>query len=304
MAAAGGSAHPLRGGKFTTWEGGIRVPAVAHWPGVVAAGRVVADVALTLDVLPTLLSLAGAPLPEGVPRRRRPVGDAARQRHGRRRSVQLLLRRDARRRLRGPRPQRRGRAAECERVGICDRRVPRAVGGALRRLQRSLGDAQRQRVQPKVQRLLFDVVNDPAEAHPLGSTSPQAARAWETIDAAVARHRATLPGAPGVAHVPNQVAKGRDPRFERAARPTDGGRRAEARAAASPPPPRRLPAVHVHARPLPRGARVRARGAAVPAGRAADTRVQHSEGPRGAGRAAKQLPQPPARGAATAGTST
>ena len=41
-------------------------PAVAHWPGVVPAGRVVADVALTLDVLPTLLSLAGAPLPEGV----------------------------------------------------------------------------------------------------------------------------------------------------------------------------------------------------------------------------------------------
>ena len=33
------AAHPLRGGKFTTWEGGIRVPAVAHWPGVVPAGR-------------------------------------------------------------------------------------------------------------------------------------------------------------------------------------------------------------------------------------------------------------------------
>ena len=63
MAPAAGSAGPLRGGKFTTYEGGIRVPALAHLPGAVPAGRVTAAVASLLDVLPTAVRLAG-----GTPR--------------------------------------------------------------------------------------------------------------------------------------------------------------------------------------------------------------------------------------------
>ena len=35
----GGSAGLLRGGKFNTWEGGIRVPGIARWRGVIAPGR-------------------------------------------------------------------------------------------------------------------------------------------------------------------------------------------------------------------------------------------------------------------------
>lgn len=50
---------PLRGGKGELYEGGIRVPLVAHWPGTVPAGRKDATLTSTVDVLPTALALAG-----------------------------------------------------------------------------------------------------------------------------------------------------------------------------------------------------------------------------------------------------
>lgn len=53
-------------GKGSTWEGGIRMPAFAHWPGTVAAGGMSAEVVSSLDVLPSAAFLAGATLPEGV----------------------------------------------------------------------------------------------------------------------------------------------------------------------------------------------------------------------------------------------
>jgi arylsulfatase A len=59
----GGSAGLLREGKGSTWEGGMRVPAIAWWPGRIPAGKVSATVASTLDLLPTCLALAGAELP-------------------------------------------------------------------------------------------------------------------------------------------------------------------------------------------------------------------------------------------------
>jgi arylsulfatase A-like enzyme len=60
----GGSAGPLREGKGSTWEGGLRVPGLAWWPGRIPAGVVQHEVATTLDLLPTLATLAGAPLPD------------------------------------------------------------------------------------------------------------------------------------------------------------------------------------------------------------------------------------------------
>lgn len=59
-----GSAGPLREGKGTTFEGGVRVPAIFHWPGKVPAGREVREPAATLDVLPSVARLTGAALPE------------------------------------------------------------------------------------------------------------------------------------------------------------------------------------------------------------------------------------------------
>ena len=59
-----GSAAPLREGKGTSWEGGIRVPAIMHWPGKIPSGKECKTPLMTIDILPTLAYLTGAPLPE------------------------------------------------------------------------------------------------------------------------------------------------------------------------------------------------------------------------------------------------
>jgi arylsulfatase A-like enzyme len=59
----GGSNAPLRGAKGTTWEGGMRVPMIARWPGRVPAGRVVSAPVMSLDLYPTFAALAGTELP-------------------------------------------------------------------------------------------------------------------------------------------------------------------------------------------------------------------------------------------------
>lgn len=56
---------PLRSGKGTLYEGGIRVPCLVRWPGVVAPGRVEATPIHVTDWLPTLLAAAGARAPAG-----------------------------------------------------------------------------------------------------------------------------------------------------------------------------------------------------------------------------------------------
>jgi arylsulfatase A-like enzyme len=62
--ADGGSALPLRGGKFSTFEGGMRVPCIMRWPGKIPAGTVCGEVATIMDFLPTIAKLTGAELPE------------------------------------------------------------------------------------------------------------------------------------------------------------------------------------------------------------------------------------------------
>lgn len=56
---------PLRGAKGSTWEGGIRVPALAWWPGRIPAASATGAIAGMLDVLPTFAALAGTALPAG-----------------------------------------------------------------------------------------------------------------------------------------------------------------------------------------------------------------------------------------------
>ncbi len=51
---------PLRAGKGSAYEGGVRVPAVVKWPGVTAAGSVCAEPVITPDFYPTLLQICGA----------------------------------------------------------------------------------------------------------------------------------------------------------------------------------------------------------------------------------------------------
>ncbi len=54
-----GSCAGLYGMKGTLWEGGHRVPGLAWWPGRIAAGSTSDQLAITLDVMPTLLEIAG-----------------------------------------------------------------------------------------------------------------------------------------------------------------------------------------------------------------------------------------------------
>lgn len=62
----GGSAGLLKDGKGSTWEGGMRVPGIAWWPGRVPGGRVSRELASTLDLLPTFAALSGASLPSDL----------------------------------------------------------------------------------------------------------------------------------------------------------------------------------------------------------------------------------------------
>jgi arylsulfatase A-like enzyme len=59
----GGSAGPLRDGKGTMFEGGYRVPCVMRWPGQIPAGTRCDELAVTLDLFPTIARLIGASLP-------------------------------------------------------------------------------------------------------------------------------------------------------------------------------------------------------------------------------------------------
>ncbi|MBR9998354.1 MAG: sulfatase [Cyclobacteriaceae bacterium] len=63
MEEDGGSAGILYEGKGSTWEGGMREPAIARFPGRIEAGSICTAVATTLDLLPTFAGLAGAELP-------------------------------------------------------------------------------------------------------------------------------------------------------------------------------------------------------------------------------------------------
>ncbi|MCA9055184.1 MAG: sulfatase, partial [Planctomycetaceae bacterium] len=58
-----GSAGPLREGKGTTWEGGVREPCIMRWPGKIPAGTTCNELAATIDLLPTIAGLIDADLP-------------------------------------------------------------------------------------------------------------------------------------------------------------------------------------------------------------------------------------------------
>lgn len=62
MDEAGGSAGPLKEGKGSTWEGGMRVPGIAWGPGRVQSGVVTHALACIMDLFPTSVKLAGAAL--------------------------------------------------------------------------------------------------------------------------------------------------------------------------------------------------------------------------------------------------
>ena len=61
-----GSNGELSGYKGSLWEGGHRVPAIAYWPGKIAAGTVTDETVLGMDLFATMVSIADANVPEGL----------------------------------------------------------------------------------------------------------------------------------------------------------------------------------------------------------------------------------------------
>lgn len=57
----------LRGGKGSVYEGGHKVPAVAWWPGKIRQGSVSSQPLISIDVMPTLLAIAGVSPPDRLP---------------------------------------------------------------------------------------------------------------------------------------------------------------------------------------------------------------------------------------------
>lgn len=60
----GGSAGHLRDGKFSNYEGGVRVPGIIRWPGKIPQGVVSDEIVSTIDLLPTIAHYASADLPD------------------------------------------------------------------------------------------------------------------------------------------------------------------------------------------------------------------------------------------------
>ncbi len=58
-----GEALPLREGKGTAWEGGVRVPCVMYWKNSLSGGRTIEQPAMTIDLFPTIATFTGASLP-------------------------------------------------------------------------------------------------------------------------------------------------------------------------------------------------------------------------------------------------
>ena len=58
---------PFFNRKWTTWEGGIRVPAIVRWPARIPAGRVTPQVGITMDLTATILAAAGVATTPAVP---------------------------------------------------------------------------------------------------------------------------------------------------------------------------------------------------------------------------------------------
>jgi arylsulfatase len=61
-----GGVTPFKGGKLTTWEGGMRAPAVIRWPGHIKPGTIYDDIFSSLDWLPTFVNIAGGPAGDGL----------------------------------------------------------------------------------------------------------------------------------------------------------------------------------------------------------------------------------------------
>ncbi len=164
--AQGGSAGLLREGKGSTWEGGMRVPAIAWWPKHVKSG-VTSDPANGMDLFATALSLAGSNVPID-----RPIDGID--------LTPLLL--DGRELPRRPFFYYRGDQLFACRIGQWKAHFD---------TQDSYAEAKREKQEPP---LLFNLAHDPSERFNVASENPEVIK---EIRAAIVAHEAKLvPGRP------------------------------------------------------------------------------------------------------------
>jgi arylsulfatase A-like enzyme len=64
-----GDTTPFKGGKLSTWEGGMRAPLLVRWPGTIRPGTVKNDIFASLDCVPTLVNIAGGDKGDALNRR-------------------------------------------------------------------------------------------------------------------------------------------------------------------------------------------------------------------------------------------
>jgi len=181
MRQAGGSAGPLRDGKGSTWEGGMRVPGIAWMPGRIAPGQVQREFACMMDLFATSLKLAGADAP------RDRVIDAA--------DISPLLFGGATMAQREPFFHYRGAQLYAARSGPWKAHFITRPG---------YGPEKPQTNSPP---LLFNVVEDAEERFNVASNHVEIVAALEQ---AVARHRSTIKSVENqLAHPPAPAAAGR-----------------------------------------------------------------------------------------------
>ncbi len=61
-----GGTTPFKGGKLSTWEGGMRAPMLVRWPGHIKPGTILNDIFSSLDWVPTFVNIAGGPTGDGL----------------------------------------------------------------------------------------------------------------------------------------------------------------------------------------------------------------------------------------------
>ena len=142
----GGSAGPLREGKGTTWEGGVRTPAIFWWPGTITPA-VVTDIGSAMDLFTTAGRLAGAAMPSDRDDRRRGP-DAPRF---------------------AARPTARGTASSTTGTASC---APSARDPTRRTSSPAAPTASAGRAPSHDPPLLFNLAEDPGEQHDIAAAHP------------------------------------------------------------------------------------------------------------------------------------
>ncbi|XP_045141380.1 arylsulfatase L [Echinops telfairi] len=182
-----------KGGKgMAGWEGGIRVPGIFRWPGVLPAGRVIHEPTSLMDIFPTVVQLAGGQVPQDRVLDGRDLmpllrGDAAHSEHE-------FLMHYCEHVLHAARWHQRSRGALWKVHFVTPNFHPEGAGACYDRAVCPCSPPGVTRHDPP---LLFDLSRDPAEARALTpATEPSFRRVVERVAQAVREHQRTLSPVP------------------------------------------------------------------------------------------------------------